>query len=238
MKLRYCIPIIALAAAACDGAPNVIGQSAPASSRTMTVSAVGDAAAEPDMAVFSIGVETEGPSAAVALRNNSANMRATIDKLKELGIEERDIQTSNLIVNPQYDYDTAQNRPRLIGFLASNTVSAQLRDLDNIGAVLDESVQVGANKINSLSFAFAEPQPLYDEARREAIAKAKAQAELMSEAAGVRLGPILTIQDGHISTPMPRTPMARMEVAFDQSVPVERGESMVTAGVTIVYEIQ
>lgn len=238
MKLRYFIPVIALAAAACEGAPNVIAQGAPASSRTMTVTATGDAAGAPDMAVFTIGVETEGPSAAVALRTNSANMRATIDKLQELGIEERDIQTSNLMVNPRYDYDNAQNRPRLIGFVATNTVTAQLRNLDNVGAVLDETIQAGANKINSLTFTFSEPQPLFDEARKSAVAKAKAQAELLSESAGVRLGPILTIQDGFVSSPMPRTPMARMEAAFDQSVPVASGESMVTASVTIVYEIQ
>lgn len=238
MTFRCFIPVLALAAAACEGAPNAIAQSAPAASRTMTVSGVGEAAATPDMAIIRIGVETEGPSAAVALNNNSANMRGVIDTLKELGVEERDIQTSNLTVNPRYDYNNSQNRPRLIGFVAGNTVTVQLRDLENVGAVLDETVQAGANTINQLTFAFADPKPLYDEARTAAVAHAKAQAELLSEAAGVRLGPILTIHDGHVGAPTPRKPMARLEAAFDQSVPIASGESMVTANVTIIYEIQ
>ena len=237
MKLAYFFPVLALAAAACEAPTNAIGQYASPSTRTLTVTGTGEAAAAPDMAVFSIGVETEGPSAAVALRNNSTKMRAAIDKLKELGIEERDIQTSGLRVNPRYDYDSASERPRLIGFVAANTVTAKLRDLDNAGAVLDEAVQVGANTINNLSFTFSDPQPLHDEARNAAVAQAQAQAELMSSAAGVRLGPILTIQDGFVSSPK-SFGMARMEAAFDQSVPIASGESVVTASVTIIYEIQ
>ena len=237
MKLAYFFPVVALAAAACDVPTTAIAQTASPSARTLTVTGTGEAAAAPDMAVFSIGVETEGPSAAVALRNNSARMRAAIDKLKELGIEERDIQTSGLRVNPRYDYNTGTERPRLIGFVAANTVTAKLRDLDNAGAVLDEAVQVGANTINNLTFTFSDPQPLYDEARNDAVAQARAQAELLSGAAGVRLGPILTIQDGYVSSPK-SSGMARMEAAFDQSVPIASGESVVTASVTIIYEIQ
>lgn len=237
MKLAYFFPALALAAAACDVPTNAIAQPASPSTRTLTVTGTGEASAAPDMAVFSIGVETEGPSAAVALRNNSAKMRAAIEKLKELGIEERDIQTSGLRVNPRYDYNSGTERPRLIGFVAANTVTAKLRDLDNAGAVLDEAVQVGANTINNLSFAFSDPQPLHDEARNAAVAKARAQAELLSSAAGVRLGPVLTIQEGFFSMPAPRA-MERMEAAFDQSVPIASGESVVAASVTMIYEIQ
>lgn len=238
MKFRYFYPAIALVITACSGAPDAIAQSSATTARTLTVTGAGEASATPDMALISIGVQTEGPNASAALRGNSSKMRATIDKLKELGVEERDIQTSGLSVNPRYDYDSNQGLPRLIGFTASNTVTARLRDLDKAGDILDQAVQTGANTLNNISFTFSNPQPLYDTARNSAVAKARAQAELLSNAAGVRLGPILSIQDGYVSQPSPRPMMARMEAAFDQSVPLASGESTVTANVTIVYEIQ
>lgn len=238
MKFRFFYPALALVITACSGAPDAIAQSAATQTRTLTVTGAGEASATPDMAVISIGVQTEGPNAAAALRSNSSRMRAMIDQLKELDVADRDIQTSGLSINPRYDYDSDQGVPRLIGFTASNTVTARLRDLDKAGDVLDKAVQSGANTLNNIAFTFSDPQPLYDTARNNAVEKARAQAELLSQAAGVRLGPILSIQDGFVSIPSPRPMMARMEAAFDQSVPLARGESTITANVTIVYEIQ
>ena len=239
MTLRIAIPVLALAAglAACDAPTNAIGNYASPPARTLTVSGTGEAAAAPDMAVLSIGVETEGATAGEALRENSAKMRAAIETLTSLGVEERDIQTSGLNVNPRYNYQGREESPRLIGFIAVNVVTATLRDLDEAGAIIDETVGAGANKIRSLRFSFSDPQPLYDEARRDAVARARAKATLLSEAAGVRLGSVLTIQDGHVSAPKPYMPMARLETAMAESVPLQSGESTVTAGVSIVYEI-
>jgi len=239
MFFRHCLPVFALAATACGAAPDAVAQNAaPQAPRTLTVTGAGEAAAAPDMAVLSIGVETEGATAADALRDNSEKMRAVIDKLKALGVAERDIQTSGLSVNPRYDYKARGETPRLIGFVASNTVTAKLRDLEEAGAILDQTVQVGANTIRNLSFAFSDPQPLYDAARRDAVAHARSKAELLSEAAGVRLGPVLTIHESQAYAPSPPLAMARMEAAADVSVPLQGGESVVTANVTIVYEIE
>ena len=241
MTLRTAIPVLAvaplLAAVGCDAPTNAIGNYASPPARTLTVAGVGEASAAPDMAILSIGVETEGATAAEALRENSEKMRASIETLRSLGVDERDIQTSGLSVNPRYDYQPRNEPPRLIGFMATNVVTATLRDLEGAGAIIDETVGAGANTVRNLQFSFSDPQPLYDEARRNAIASARTKAALMSDSADVRLGSILTIQEGHIGGPKPYMPMARMEAAMDQSVPLQTGESTVTANVTIVYEI-
>ncbi len=222
---------------ACAAAPEAVAQS-DAPVRTITVSGEGRASAPPDMAVISIGVRSQGETAAAALRQNSAAMKATIDKLKKLGVADKDIQTSGLSVNPRYNYEKNRSQPEIIGYEASNNVTVRLRDLDDAGAVIDEAVQSGANNLGGISFTFADPKPLYAEARKDAVKEAKAKADLLTDAAGVDLGQLITIRDEYVQAPSPRPMMARVEMAADQSVPIAAGESTVSANVTLIYEIK
>ena len=232
--MRHAIAPAALAAGC--AAPAAVA--ADAEARTITVNGEGKASAAPDMAVLTIGVQTEAPTAAAALRQNSTDMSATIDKLKELGVENRDIQTSGLSVNPRYNYEKNRSKPEVVGFTASNNVTVRLRDLKNAGAVIDQAVQSGANNLGGVSFAFSDPKPLLDEARKNAVADAKSKATLLTEAAGVRLGKLITIQEGYASAPQPKMYAARMEMASDAAAPMEAGESSVSVSVSLVYEIQ
>ncbi len=232
------IPVAAALFFAGCAAPEAIAADTDAPRRTISVNGEGRATAAPDMAVISIGVQSEALTAAAALRQNSADMTATINKLKELGVESRDIQTSGLSINPRYNYEKNRSKPEVIGFTASNSVTVRLRDLNNAGAVIDQAVQSGANSLGGVNFAFSEPKPLYEEARRDAVADAKAKAALLTEAAGVRLGKLITIQDGYVSSPQPKMYAARMEMASDSAVPMEAGESEITASVSLVYEIE
>ncbi|MEX6633344.1 SIMPL domain-containing protein [Hyphococcus lacteus] len=206
--------------------------------RTITVSGEGTASAVPDMTVINVGVQSDALTAADALRANSSNMSATIKKLKELGIADRDIQTSGLSLNPRYNYEKNRSQPEVIGFTASNNVTVRLRDLSKAGSVIDQAVQSGANSLNGISFSFDEPKPLYEKARRNAVADAKAKAELLTDAAGVRLGRLITIQDGYSQAPSPKMYGARMEMAADSAVPMEAGESSVSATISMIYEIE
>ena len=206
--------------------------------RTITVTGEGRAAAAPDMAVINIGVRTEAPNAAAALRQNSADMSATIKKLKDLGVAEKDIQTSGLSINPRYDYEKNRSQPEVIGFTASNNVTVRLRDLSSAGSVIDQAVQSGANSLGGISFSFSDPKPLYDDARRDAVADAKAKAKLLTDAADVRLGKLLSIQEGYAQAPQPKMYSARMEMAADAAVPMEAGESEVNVTVSLIYEIE
>lgn len=239
--MRHAIAPAAIAAAilaAGCSAPEAVAADPAAQHRTITVNGEGEASAAPDMAVIRIGVRTDAPTAADALRQNSADMTATIDTLKELGVENRDIQTSGLSINPRYNYDKNRSNPEVIGFTASNNVTVRLRDLENAGAVIDEAVQSGANSLGGISFAFSDPKPLMDEARKKAVADARAKATLLTDAAGVRLGKLVTIQEGYAAAPQPKMYSARMEMAADASVPMEAGESSVNVSVTLVYEIE
>jgi uncharacterized protein len=229
--------VLAVFMTACTTAPEAVAQTSE-TARTITVNGEGRASAVPDMAVISIGVQTDGDTAAGALRENSAAMKATIDKLKELGVANKDIQTSGLSVNPRYDYKQDRSNPRIIGYVASNTVTVRLRNLDDAGAVIDQTVQSGANSLGGISFVFADPKPLYAAARKDAVKDAKAKAELLTEAAGVDLGRLMTIQDGYARSPSPRPMQARMAMEADASVPLAAGESSVTASITLIYEIK
>lgn len=234
----FLIPAVAVLAASCAAAPTAMAEPSQ-TPRTLSVTGQGEAKAAPDMAIVTIGVQSDGNTAADALRANSAAMKATIDKLKSMDIEARDIQTSGLNVNPRYNYENNRREPEVIGFRASNSVRVRLRDLDKAGEVVDEAVSSGANSLGGISFSFAEPKPLYDAARRDAVADARSRAELLADAAGVDLGPILTIQDGYVASPRYQDTImvtaSRAEADF--SAPIEAGESSIRANVTLIYEI-
>ncbi|NWG70186.1 MAG: SIMPL domain-containing protein [Parvularculaceae bacterium] len=236
--------IIAPAAAviaACSAAPVAMADApGAAASRTIVVNGLGEAAGAPDMAVLSVGVDAQAPTAAQALKENSAKMNATIAKLKARGVADKDMQTQNLSISPLYKYDAPGSAPpRIIGYQATNTLSVKLRDLAAAGSVIDDAVAKGANNLGGIAFTFADPRPLMDKARTAAVEDARRKAELLAKAAGVGLGPVLQITDGYAAAPAP-VPMLRMEAAAAdaKSTPIAAGESTISATVTIVYEIR
>jgi uncharacterized protein YggE len=210
-----------------------------APTRMIVVSGIGEASAVPDQAQVSAGVTVQAATAEEALDANTAAMERVFETLADAGIEERNIRTSNFSVNPQYEpyRDNNPQPQRIIAYQVSNQVTAIVDDIDNLGATLDALVRSGANQINGVSFSIAEPGPLEDQARRAAVADAIAKARTLAEAAGVTLGPILSIQEGGGYSPPPMPMMARAE-AFDSAVPIARGESTVSVSVSITYGIQ
>lgn len=201
--------------------------------RTISVTGTGTVEAAPDMATLMIGVTTQGATAAAALAENSKATDAVIARLAASGIETRDMQTSNLYINPNWTgYDSAT--PTISGYVASNMLTVQVRSLETTGAVLDAAVADGANTLNGMTFGLADAEPVYKEARKEAVADARAKAELLAAAAGVKLGAILTISDaGTISDP---APMYRDAVSASP-VPVTGGELGLVANVSVTWEI-
>jgi hypothetical protein len=204
-----------------------------ASLRTISVTGTGTVEAAPDMATLMIGVTTQADTAAAALAANSAATEAVIARLSATGIEPRDMQTSNLYINPNFSgYDTST--PTITGYVASNMLTVRVRKIDTTGAVLDAAVADGANTLNGLTFGLADPGPSYNEARKEAVADARAKAELLAEAAGVKLGAILAISDGGAMTDP--APMYR-DAASAAPVPVVGGELGLIANVSITFGI-
>lgn len=201
--------------------------------RTISVTGTGTVQTAPDMATLSIGVTTQGTTAAEALAENSKATDAVIARLTASGIEARDMQTSNLSINPNWTgYDSST--PTISGYVASNMLTVRVRKLDTTGAVLDAAVADGANTLNGMTFGLADPEPGLNEARKEAVADARAKAELLAMAAGVKLGDVVSISDaGSMTDP---APMYR-EAVSAAPVPVQGGELGLVANVAVTWEI-
>jgi uncharacterized protein YggE len=200
----------------------------------LTLSAVGVVRRVPDMATIALGVAAQAPTAAQALAADSAQMARVIAALRRQGVAERDIQTSNLNVQPQYAF--AQNEPqRLTGYQASNQVTVTVRDLARLGAVVDGAAGGGANEVSGVSFGVHDPSAAEDEARRLAVTALKAKAELYAKATGYSLGRLTRLSEGGGYAPDPVRPMAKM--AAMAATPVEAGELEVRIQVEGVYDL-
>jgi uncharacterized protein len=208
--------------------------------RIISISGLGEVKARPDMASISTGVVSEAVSAKDALAKNNAAMAAVIAALKNAGVSEDDIQTSNFSVSPKYPpYQPNQTTQRIVGYTVSNQVNANVKNLKNLGPILDTLVQSGSNQIGGISFGIDEPKKVLDEARKKAVADARAKAELYAEAAGVSLGRVVQISESSaITPPVPMYRMAVQTEAADASVPIAAGQQTVSANVSITYEIQ
>lgn len=212
---------------------------------TMDIQASGDVIATPDMAQVTSGVVTDGDTAREALSANTAAMSELINVLKGAGIEDRDIQTSNFNVSPQYVYSNRKDDngydlpPKIVGYRVSNGVSVRVRNLDSLGDVLDKAVTVGANSISGISFGVNETSDLLNTARETAMAAAIAKANLYAKAAGVTLGRILSISENGGYTPQPYAKAMRSDMAIAESapVPVQGGELTYSMSVSVRWEL-
>jgi len=205
--------------------------------RTITVSATGTATAEPDEARITSGVSTEAPSAREALTGDSEAMNKVIAALKAKGIDAKDIQTASFNVEPVMDYSKDGTPPKVRGYRVSNQVVVVVRDLDNLGAVLDDLVSAGANQIQGLSFEVSKAETLKDEARKDAIANALRRAKLLAAAAGAEVGQVLQISEE--ATPdMPVTYAGPRFAKAQAAVPIERGTSKLEARVTTTWQLK
>jgi uncharacterized protein YggE len=209
--------------------------------RLLTVSGQGEVKAVPDQAELSTGVATQGRDAASALSANARAMSAVLATLRRAGIPDKDIQTSNVAIAPQYaDQKPGATRPpRIIGYEVTNTVSVTVEGLDKLGPTIDALVASGANQIEGPNFSIADPKPLLAKAREEAVKDAMARAETYARAAGVTLGPITSIGEGSEEStvrPMGRAMLAG--VIAPNSTPVAAGQMNVSANVSITWEIR
>lgn len=201
----------------------------------ITVTGEGRVEVAPDMATVTLGVTSVADTAAAALAQNSAQVATVIANLKAAGIEARDVQTSGLSLNPNWTNYGTDSQPRIEGYTAQNMVTVRVRALDRLGTVLDAAVKDGANTLNGLVFGLSNPQPVEDAAREAAVKDARRKADVLTGAAAVLLGPVLSItENGGYAPPMP---MFRADAASAPGVPVAGGELTVGASVTIVYGI-
>lgn len=207
---------------------------------TLTVLGSGEASAVPDTARLRAGVETRAATAGEALAANSVAMQAVIDALAAAGIEGADVATYGISLHPMIEHRTGPDNTdvQIESFIASNGVTVTIGDPDQVGAVIDTVVRAGANDLGGLSFEIADQTALEDRARRAAVEDARVAAETYAEAAGVRLGRILSISDRLTGDgPRPMTAGSPRAMAADAAPPVALGTRSVTAVANVVWEI-
>jgi uncharacterized protein len=205
--------------------------------RTISVSGHGEMQAVPDVATVSIGVNTQGATAAEALESNNKAMRTLFEMLKKAGIEARDISTSNFSVGPRYNYDNNTQPPKIMGYDVTNMVNVTVRKVEDVGESLDLLVSSGSNLINGVYFSVSKADTLLDDARIAAIADAKRKAELYARAAGVKLGNIVSINEASAAPP-PIMYQGRAKTTEANDVPIAQGEQTLSTNVTVTYELQ
>lgn len=209
----------------------------------ISVSAIGEADIAPDMAVIHLSVLREADTARQALDANNAAMARVLAAMQAEGIEERDLQTSNFNIQPRFVYPEASDGvrppPRIVGYQVSNALTVRVRDLDRLGAILDQSVTLGVNQGGGIMFTNDDPAAALAEARAQAMTNAIAKAKTLTEAAGIGLGRILSISE-QSSRPQP-IPMARAEMALAAApaadVPVAAGENSYRVHVNVTFEL-
>jgi len=206
--------------------------------RTITVSGDAEIASKPDQARLSAGVVSQAETAAAALTANSTAMNRVFAALRAAGIPDNRMQTSNFSVQPQYaPYREGNPEPqRIIGYQVSNNVTVVVDDLTKVGPTLDALVRSGANQLGGIQFTIADPKPLAERARTLAVVDGAAKARTLATAAGVTLGPLMSIQESSNVRPVPVFAMARAVAA--ESTPIAEGEERVGVNVTMTYAIQ
>lgn len=203
-----------------------------AADQLITVTGEATVAVAPEAAVIRIGVSSLDKTARDASDANAKQMTAVIAAIKNDGIAERDIQTSRLSLQPQYDASKA-GPARLTGFQATNQITVRIRDIEKLPAVLDRAIAAGANEMSGIEFVVPEQSKLLDRAREDAVADARRKAELYARAAGAKLGHVVAITEEG-STP----PVRPMQVLRSGAqVPIAPGEQNLKAVVTISYEL-
>ncbi len=249
MKKKTTLIVTVLAAASllagCAGAafaqsatPSAEGDSSDTPLRTMTVSGSGKVYLTPDIAYVTIGVHTEGYDAKKAVSENNANTQEVISALKALGIDSKDMQTTNFSIYPQQEYDSEGKPTGEIKYVVDNSVFVTVRDLEMIGDVLNQAVQSGANSISGIQFDVADRTSAQSAARKSAVENAEVKANELAEAAGVQLGPVQSISEYTSSGPLPKYDMRAAAPMAESSVPIEAGQMVLTIEVSIVYQIQ
>lgn len=228
---------------ACSGADSVASADSTTPTtqtggRTLTVTGIGKITTIPDVAYITIGVHTEGKVVAEALQSNTAQATKVAEALKGLGVDAKDIQTTNFNIYPQQTYNP-QGQLEGTQYIVDNSVYVTVHDLSKVGDILSAVVSSGANNINGIQYDISNKDKVLSEARTLAVQNALLQATDLAKAANVNLGPVETINAvNNVPVPIYEAKIGAAMASANASVPVSAGELTVTVQVTATYEIK
>jgi uncharacterized protein YggE len=208
--------------------------------RTLNVTGTGTVYLTPDIATITIGVHNENADVSKAVSDNSANTMKVKDALVKFGVADKDIQTQNFSIYQNQKMDS-MGQPKEMVYAVDNSLTVTVRDITKIGKLLGEMVRAGANNINGISFDVADKATALTDARKLALANAKKQADEMATALGATLG---AVQSAVVNSTGYPGPMAYgmggggLEKAAALNVPISAGQLVITADITLIYEIK
>ena len=207
---------------------------------TVSVSGHGEVSVPPDTASVTIGVDIIKPTLGEAQEEATKQATAVIDALKAAGVADKDIQTEYFSVNILRDYSENADPTQITGFEIVNQLNVTVRDTDKLGDLLDAAVNAGANSIYGVNFFVEDQTAAATEARKEAVDDARKKAEELASAAGMTLGPVVSIAEGAVPVISPVYGMGRGGGAdmAQAAVPVQPGSTTVTVDVQVTYELR
>ena len=236
-KIAFVLLVLTLALSACG--PTTINQAAPENIRTLDVSGVGVVYLSPDVVYINIGVNTQNENAADAVSTNKEQTSAVIQAIKDFGVAEKDIRTTNFSIwaNQQYD-----NFGQATGttYTVDNTVIVTMRNVDKLGDLLDDAIAAGANNIYSIQFDREDKDKANEEARALAVENAKKQAQDLADVSGVSLVDIQKIsyyESGASQYFYGGKGGGGGDVA-NAAVPIQPGQLAVTVTVNMTYSLK
>lgn len=243
-RIALGVGLVAVLVAGCGGGGDSPARAQATETDTKTTPSiaaqgVGRATGVPDAITVSFSINTQGDSAQGTLAENSLRVQEVFNALKGQGVEDKDVQTTNVTVGPRFD---DRNPPRIVGYYADNIFSAKLRDLTKAGAQIDALVGVGGDYLHVLGIGYSinDTTAVLAEARTDAVKRAAQQAQQMADAAGSKLGSVRTITE--VQQPVGydyNESFALRSAASDSGVPVTlapRSQEL-TVTVTVVYDI-
>src|SRR6185503_12903443 len=206
----------------------------------LDLTATGEVSRVPDIAIISAGVVSRSATASAALQDAANRMDKVVAALKRAGVADRDIQTSNVNLNPEYRYPENQS-PQLVGYTATNTLTIRFRDIRSSGKILDALVAEGANQINGPNLTIDKPEPALDEARANAVAIGRARAEAYARSLGLRVVRVVSVSEsgGYAVPPAPPPmPMMMARGERDSSTAIAPGEQKLQVSLGMTFELQ
>lgn len=234
------VALCGVALAGCAGKTTV---NVPSTTDTtgVSVSGHGEVQAPPDTGYLDIGVQVTKPTVAEARDAAATSASAVIDSIKKDGVDAKDIQTTNLSIQPQMDYSKPNVAPTVTGYTVTNTVTVKIRKLDDFNKIFDDAAAAGGDsaRVQDVRFGIENNQALLQQARAAAMNDAKAKAQDLAKAGGVTLGKVISITESQSSPPPPvyaKTALAAPATG-GQSTPIETGTNSVVVDVQVRYAV-
>lgn len=238
-RTRAMVVVIALLAVALAGcSPGAALAGPQPGMNTISVTGLGRAVGDPDMARVQVGVSVANEDVGAAVAQSNQVIAELLERLAEQGIAEQDIQTTNFSIwtEEQWDPETGQPREQRL-YRVESTLQLTVREIDDLGSILETAIENGANNIHGLSFTIGDPAPLADEARAASLRDARQRAEAIAAELGLSLGRVLSVTEASGADVVPIAEAARAMSGGAGEPPISEGSMSVSVSTEVVYEL-